>query len=327
MPNWWFAGFERNRGAVFAIPGDELAPPQGRLTLQTLTPVMTTTQSAKTTIYYTPYQGNLVPIYNGTTFSMVAFSELSVLTTDTLKSPAAIGANKVNDWFVWNDAGTLRIGHGPDWTSDTARSAGTALVRVNGLWLNNASITNGPAAQRGTYVGTTRSNASSQLDWIFATISNPPTPSAFNLWNAYNRCRVTALVGTTSTDWTYGSSTPRESNDHTGTFRHNFVIGLAEDGFMATNIQMAARQSGGDAPYVGLGYDTNTAFTSGPNGTMSLGGAVSANSITAIYQTIPAIGYHFICAMEAAGPSVPPSFYGGAGPGNYQTGLFFDFRM
>jgi hypothetical protein len=77
-----------------------------------------------------------------------------------------MGASKVNDWFVWNDAGTIRLSHGPDWTSDTARSAGTALVMVNGILLNNVGITNGPAASRGTYVGTTRSNASSQIDFI-----------------------------------------------------------------------------------------------------------------------------------------------------------------
>ena len=38
-------------GGGTATPG----PPQGRLTLQTLTPVMTTTQAAKTTLFYTPY--------------------------------------------------------------------------------------------------------------------------------------------------------------------------------------------------------------------------------------------------------------------------------
>jgi hypothetical protein len=74
---------------------------------------MTTTQSAKTTVFYTPYHGNLVPIYDGTNMVPTAVAEISVATTDTTKSPAAIGASKVNDWFVWSDAGTLRIGHGP----------------------------------------------------------------------------------------------------------------------------------------------------------------------------------------------------------------------
>ena len=69
-------------GATAALP---FSPPQGRLTLQTATPVMTTTQSAKTTIFYTPYVGNLVPLYDGTNMNMTTFAELSVATTDTTK--------------------------------------------------------------------------------------------------------------------------------------------------------------------------------------------------------------------------------------------------
>jgi hypothetical protein len=148
------------------------SPPQGRMTLLTATPVMISTQSAKTTIYYTPHVGDMIPLYDGTSMVPTQFSELSIATTDTTKNPAAIGASKVNDWFVWNDNGTLRLSHGPDWTNDTTRSTGTALVRVNGIWLNNASITNGPAATRGTYVGTTRSNASSQLEGCTARLTH-----------------------------------------------------------------------------------------------------------------------------------------------------------
>jgi hypothetical protein len=87
--------------------------PQGRLTLQTVTPVMTTTQSAKTTIYYTPYHGNQIVIYDGTNMVPTTFAEISVLTTDTTKNPAAIGASKVNDWFVWTDGDAAPEAHGP----------------------------------------------------------------------------------------------------------------------------------------------------------------------------------------------------------------------
>ena len=52
--------------AADAAGGGNSTSPQGRLTLQTGTPVMTTTQSAKTTIFYTPYVGNKTPIYDGT---------------------------------------------------------------------------------------------------------------------------------------------------------------------------------------------------------------------------------------------------------------------
>ena len=186
----------------------EPGPPQGRLTLQTLTPVMTTTQSAKTTTFYTPYCGNQVPIYNGTTMTMTAFAELSNLTTATSvdnAGPAAVAANSNYDLFVWNNAGTMRLTRGPAWTNLTTRSAGTALVMVNGILLNNAAITNGPAASRGTYVGTVTSNASSQLNWIYGALAANGTAGLFGVWNAYNRVLVASFTGDNTDSWSYSS--------------------------------------------------------------------------------------------------------------------------
>ena len=222
--------------AITAVSG-ATAPssiPQGRLTLQTATPVMITTQAAKTTIYYTPYTGMLVPIYNGTVFTMTSIgAELSQTTTDTTKSPAAVAANSNYDLFVWSDTGgTMRCTRGPAWTSATARSAGTALVMVNGIWLNNAAITNGPAASRGTYVGTVRSNASSQIDWTYGTVAAGGGAGVFGVWNAYNRRLVISQSSNSVDNWTYNSTTVRAANAST-TFRHSFVCGLAEDAFEA----------------------------------------------------------------------------------------------
>lgn len=279
--------------------------PQGRLTLQTATPVMTTTQSAKTTIYYTAYQGNQIPIYDGTNMvsTTITGGEISVLTTDTTKSPAAIGASKVNDWFVWNDSGTLRISHGPDWTNDTTRSAGTALVMVNGILLNNASITNGPAASRGTYVGTTRSNASSQLDWIFGASASGGTAAVLWVWNAYNRVDVTTAV-TDSGNWSTGTSaTPAALNaGGVGSGLNNrisAVFGLAEDG-----------------AYVSIGARLNTAAAASAFGSVGFAldatnvmdkrvlfvsvGAASVNMAASIQHAYaPQLGAHFWQATQA----------------------------
>src|SRR5262245_21621926 len=64
--------------------------PSGRLTLTTAVPFLVSTVTAATTIYYTPAVGNIVPLYNGTSFVPTAFSEVSQATTDTTKSPAAV---------------------------------------------------------------------------------------------------------------------------------------------------------------------------------------------------------------------------------------------
>lgn len=305
--------------AADAAGGGNSTSPQGRLTLQTGTPVMTTTQSAKTTIFYTPYVGNKTPIYDGTNMVMTTFAELSVATTDTTKSPAAIGASKVNDWFVWNDAGTMRIGHGPDWTSDTVRSAGTALMMVNGVLLNNASITNGPAAQRGTYVGTTRSNASSQLDWIYGALAAGGTAGFFGVWNAYNRRCVGTMVGESTDTWTYGTAAWRAVNN-SATMRVSFVSGLAEDCFVAQHVGVGLPQSGTNAA-VGVGFNVTNAF-SGNTGVCG-NGVVSAP--VAQYETT-ALGLNFVSAIEF-GNAAATTFYGDAGLTFFQSGLHFNFFM
>jgi hypothetical protein len=278
---------------------------------------MITTQSAKTTIYYTAYSGDQVPIYNGSSWTMTPITggEISVLTTDTTKNPAAIGASKVNDWFVWNDAGTIRIGHGPDWTDDTTRSAGTALVMVNGILLNNASITNGPAASRGTYVGTTRSNGSSQLDWIFGAAANGGTAGFFGVWNMYNRCYVTSICADNNDSWVYTSLTVRAANAKT-TMRHSFVSGSAEDAFIAKYEIMCL--AAGDGVVVGVGYDVTNAFS----GIKGANQSVTEVSMTSEFSTT-ALGFHFFNACES-GDTANGTFYGDNGNGAlYQGGLSF----
>jgi hypothetical protein len=279
--------------------------PQGRLTLQSGVPVMGTTQSAKTTIYYSAYLGDQVPIYDGTNMAPTTITggQISTLTTDTTKNPAAIGASKVNDWFVWNDSGTIRLSHGPDWTNDTTRSAGTALVIVNGIRLNNASITNGPAASRGTYVGTTRSNASSQLDWIVGTAASGGGAAFLNVWNMYNRVNVAAQVQDTTASWTY-SGVFRSANGSNSN-RVSYVMGLAED---YSSAEYSVTQEGTSAVFgaAGVGYDaTNNA--SGAFSDAYSGAASLRSSVGGKYAVLD-VGYHFMQAIEYGGGST--IFYG-----------------
>jgi hypothetical protein len=290
-----------------------IAPPQGRLTLATGVPVMKVTQSAKTTIYYTPYVGNQIPIYDGTNMVPKAFAEISVATTDTAKNPAAIGASKVNDWFVWNDSGTMRLSHGPDWTDDTTRSAGTALVMVNGIYLNNASITNGPAASRGTYVGTTRSNSSSQLDWIFGSIASGGGAAFLNVWNAYNRADVTTTVSESGSSWSYSTATVRPSNNSTSN-RISCVSGLAEDGISAALSQRIATATSLTAVgTIGFVLDDTANITYSAIGVSPANGSAFNGQITAQGSISPQLGYHFLQAVEKGDGSTTTFVGGGAG--------------
>ena len=309
-----------NATAIAALQANASGLPQGRLTLQTLTPVMSTTQSGKTTIFYTPYHGNIVPIYDGTNMVPTSFSEISVATTDTTKNPAAIGASKVNDWFVWNDAGTTRIGHGPDWTSDTARSAGTALIMVNGILLNNVSITNGPAASRGTYVGTTRSNASSQLDWILG-VSGGGTAGFLNVWNTYNRRWVSTSASPGAASYTYTTATVRQAAGTTET-QVSFVSGLGEDCFDASYNQVITLTANvGSFVEIGIGLDSTT--TRFKSGAVQNGVAVAAQFQAVAKGSVnPQLGFHFVAGLELGDGAHANTFFGQAYASLVLGGMF-----
>lgn len=107
---------------AWAIPSHPVSP-QGRLTLSSGEPVMTADQTGKTSIFYTPYVGANVPIYDGSAFVPTLFTERSndLTQSSTGKAgPAAAGPYQVIDVFVWNDDGTIRLTRGPRWRRSSA---------------------------------------------------------------------------------------------------------------------------------------------------------------------------------------------------------------
>lgn len=274
-----------------------VSKPQGRLTLQTVTPVMTTTQSAKTTIFYTPYVGQYVPLYDGTSFNMTdTGGEISVATTDTAKNPAAIGASKVNDWFIWNDAGTIRITHSVDWTNDTTRAS--ALTLQNGIYLNTSAITNGPGASRGTWVGTTRSNGSSQLDWIYGASASGGTAAFFGVWNMYNRVSIGTDVTDSGASYTYTSATIRQARASAGN-QISYIQGAQEDAVWASySTRMDTPASANASAQFGLGIDATTVFSGQKFWVFNTAstGSISGGWVTK--QFSPGIGLHVISGNE-----------------------------
>src|SRR5574343_593691 len=186
--------------------------PGGRLTLATATPVMATEQAAKQTIYYTPYVGDLIPIYDGTAWNMKRFTELTL----SMAGSANWAVNSNYDLYVYNDGGTLRLGTGAAWTNDTTRSE--SLTMVNGVYMNaatmtlryGASSTVSAAAQRATYVGTMRTTGNTgETTWELGGAAAGGDPGKLFLWNCYNRRRVEVQVNESTDSWAYTTLTIR----------------------------------------------------------------------------------------------------------------------
>lgn len=292
------------------INGLTVAPvaPTGRLTLSTGTPVMTSDVPSATTIYYTPYAGARVPIYDGTQFIPLVFSQLSASTT-----AANQVANGIYDLFVFSNSGTVTLAFGPAWSSATARSA--SLQQVQGLWTNQSAITltssassyTGILANRATYVGTVAITATAgQMAMQFK-----PTPASggnntwLGVWNAYNRVTVRARSAESASFWDYASATLRPVNNSTSN-RINWVDGLQQSRILAEFNQNPGLIDAGS--YGAVAWDS----TSTPSGVQANAQNYTTSTMAMnvfARDTNILIGRHYVQALEAAQHGTP-RFYG-----------------
>lgn len=130
--------------------------PQGRLSLVTATPVMTSDQTAKGTIYYAEYTGNCVPVYDGTTTRILTFSNLSLILDSTNHL-----LENLYDVYLYSSSGTATLGASPAWVNTatvtwTSASPGVCTWTAHGLYEGAPVIfTAGTSTPTGITAGTT----------------------------------------------------------------------------------------------------------------------------------------------------------------------------
>jgi hypothetical protein len=301
---WQWDNTKWTQVGVAVSQNTPVMPPGGRLTLTSGVPVMTVDVAAATTIYYTPYNGNNIPIYNGTVFVPYAFAELSL----ALNTTAHVAAT-LYDLFVWNNAGTLQLVSGPAWSSQTARSA--ALALVNGVQTNAASmagIASGNTsvtvpANQGTYVGTFRTNSSIAGQTLAvaapAAASGGSAPQWF-LWNMYNRRLVKLLSYDNGANYTYATAAWRIARASSVNAAY-FITGLAEDAIAAISAFDTATSPATIGAYAQFGHGLDSVASS--DGLMLVQTpAAYTMAFMPIASSIfpPQIGQHSIARMEYA---------------------------
>jgi len=288
---------------------------QGRITLTTATAVTTSDVTGATTVYFTPYKGNKVELYDGATWVLYPFTELSQATSDSTKSPAAVTTNSNYDLFVWNDSGTLRCTCGPAWSSDTARGTGagtTELELLTGRYVNKVAITNGPSAQRGLYVGTIRSDGSSQINDAVAKR---------HVWNQYNRMSRTMRALDSTNSWTYTTATWRQANNAAAN-QLDYVVGLIEDAVQATVFSASFNSSANVSRQVGIGVDSTTADSSQIRLNAQTQTAGEIEQMIVEYQGWPGIGRHYLAWIETSVATGTTTWIGDNVTSNWLCGIF-----
>jgi hypothetical protein len=93
--------------------------PGGRLTLESGVPVSITDQTAKTTVYYTPYVSNIIVLWDGNRWQPVTFAETSL-------ALGTLTASKLYDVFGYLSGGALAL-EMLVWTNDTTRATAVTL--------------------------------------------------------------------------------------------------------------------------------------------------------------------------------------------------------
>jgi hypothetical protein len=278
-------------------------PPQGRLTLTSGVPVMSADVVGATSIYYTPYQGNAVPIWNGTAWVTSAFTQLTMAMSTT----AHLSGN-LYDLFIYNTGSSLAIGAGPAWVSTTTRGSGAGSTQIDqstGLWTNTNSITltNGSGtatvgANEATYVGTFYATANGQTTMQFAPApQNGGTNNVLGVYNAYNRVEIGSVnQDNTGGTWSYSGSW-RPSNGSTSN-RINWIDGLGQSSIDATATAFFKSYASGGGN--GIAEDNTTSPGSATMAWLTSSG--QGQSLVARDLFPPQIGLHYAQSVEGTNP-------------------------
>lgn len=288
--------------------------PTGYLTPQGGGTPFTTGDVTSTSIFYTPYTGNVVPIYNGSGFALQTFAEL------TLDLNAAHAASTAYDVFVFNNNGVLTLVTGPAWTASTAgtstRGAPSAISRLSGLWVNSTQITarNGAttytiAANLATYLGSIITNTVAGTVECDRSIG---TNRRWGVWNAYNRCPILLQEADPIASWSYTTATFRVSRGSAANRIFPFC-GLPEEAIQCDFLQRVGTEANFNVRTASIGIGINsTTVTSGTRGIYTQGqtdsGVTMQTDLKAAAIIDPAIGLQNVNPLELGDSNM--SFWG-----------------
>ena len=108
----------------------------GRLTAQNGVPVPTADQTAVSTLYFTPYNGNVLTVLNGSGVKVHdQFAQLSVSVPNTVAT--------LYDVFAYDNGGTLALDTPVAWSSSGAGTSAraSAISLVDGMWVKTSDNT------------------------------------------------------------------------------------------------------------------------------------------------------------------------------------------
>lgn len=263
---------------------------EGRLTLTAGSAVTIADVTGAGILYFSPYQGNRIGIFDGTRWTVRTFAETSLALT--------VASASIYDVFAYNSAGTLALELSASWTNDTTRNQ--VLTLQNGVLVKSGTTTR-------RWLGTIRGTGSN--------IVEDSTSRRF-VYNYYNRIERELSVIESTDSWSYATEAWRSLNNSTAN-RVQFILGVQEDLCWFDN-RACGSNSVGAGFGVGIGLDATTANSAK---LFYGGGNAGIVPLMATFSSTIAAGYHFIQALEYGNTVGTTNFYGDAGLTMIQSGL------
>lgn len=293
---------------------------EGRLTLTTGLAVTVLDVTAATTVFYTPYTGNQIALYDGISWNTRTFTQLSVAV------PATTAKNY--DVFIYESAQVPTIELSAAWNTDSARFAAgiyaTALPVQDGVYVKSTNGTAIDATRR--YVGSFRTTAvSGQTEDSGATNCGSVSPKRY-VYNYYNRVDR-ALCRTETTDtWNYTLAAFQQANA-SALNQVEILTGVREE----TLDLVVTAHSGNTNASIGRSTAIGENSVTTPSNKSGIGRMLSAITdiveTTATFHTVPVLGLGTYAWLESSTATGTTTWYGDNGGAVLQSGMFGSIRQ
>jgi hypothetical protein len=248
--------------------------------------------------YYTPYIGNSIALFDGSsTWAKYTFTEIAI-------SLVGLTASRPYDVFAYNNSGTVTI-ETLVWTSATARA--TALAYQNGVLVKSGATTR-------RYLGTIYINSTGgQTD---------DTLAKRFVWNMYNRVPRAMRVLEATDSWTYTAATYRQANAAVAN-QLAIMCGVSSDAISVNVLAIPANNTAQIAGIVAIGEDSTSATATGCLiGYVDAPAAAFVTNVVASLNTVPAVGFHYYAWLEKVSSATgTETWRGDNGGANMQSGI------
>lgn len=269
---------------------------EGRLTLTSQTPVTSVDVTAATTVFFAPYKGNRISLYDGSAkWKLYNFSQLSIAVPAT--------TNTMYDLWCFDNSGVPTL-EALAWSSDTARA--TALTTQDGV-----DVKTGATTRR--YLGSFRTTGSSG--------QTEDSVLKRYVWNNYNRVVKSISVVDATDTWQYTLNAWRLTNSPAAN-QLDVVIGKSEDIVRIRAIHNVQSSGIGTRVNTSIGLDSYITSAATVVGSVETPVANITNTLVSEYVGYPGVGRHFLAWLERSVAAGTTTWQGDNGLSNVtQSGM------